>query len=190
MHRDLVPKPRVDVLQTQQPRLGEEEINHRHVNRGRTYQDQEEFPPDVVQRDGTGDEDDDLGCELVEHADRRALAAYLGGEDFGHVQVLRGIEAGAPEQDEEIDEEDGGALAGFVGAAGVDGLQRAFTDQRNEDTAGADEHEGPTTDFVDEEGGEDVAGEGGGRPEGEEEDGEVAGETELGEEDDGVVGDY
>lgn len=131
-----------------------------------------------------------MRCELVEHADRGALAAYVGGEDFGHVQVLRGIEAGAPEQDEEIDEEDGGALASFVGAAGVDGLQRAFADQRDEDTAGADEHEGAATDFVDKEGGEDVAGERGGGPEGEEEDGEVAGETEFGEEDNGVVSDY
>jgi hypothetical protein len=45
----------------------------------------------------------------------------IGREDLAHVEVLGGVEAGAPEEDEEVDEEDGGALADLVGTAGVDG---------------------------------------------------------------------
>lgn len=41
----------------------------------------------------------------------------IGREDLAHVEVLGGVEAGTPEEDEEVDEEDGG----LVGTARVDG---------------------------------------------------------------------
>ncbi len=41
----------------------------------------------------------------------------MGREDLAEVEVLGCVDAGAPEADEEEDEEDGGFLARGVGAA-------------------------------------------------------------------------
>lgn len=96
------------------------------------------------------------------------------GEDLAHIEILCCAKAGAPEKDEEVDEEDSCSLSGLVGAACVDGLEGAFADEGYEDATGADEHKLAPAKFVDKKCGEAVPGEGCCGPESQEEERHVA----------------
>ena len=150
VHHDRLAELRVDVLERPLARLREEEVDDGYVDCRRTNEHEEELVADVVQGDGASHEYNDLCGELVEHADRGALAPDFSREDLAHVEVLGRVEAGAPEEDEKVDEENGGALARFVGAARVDGLQGTFADEGDENAARSDEHELAPAEFVDE----------------------------------------
>ena len=69
------------------------------------------------------------------------------------------------------------------------GLQRRLADETDEDADQTGEEERSAPDFLDEEGAEDVTGEGGRDPEGGEEERHVAAHAEGDVEDDAVVGD-
>ncbi len=159
MHGDLFAKGDIDVFERALLGLGEEEEDVDPMDGGDADEDEEELPRDDVEGDGAGDQDDDAGRVQTDHADGHALGADVRREDLGQVQVLRGVHEGRPEEDEEEDEEDGGALARLVGGAEVLRLHGAFTGQRDEDAAEAGEEEDASADPVDEEGGENVAGE-------------------------------
>ena len=135
--------------------------------------DKEELPRDNLQRDRPGNKDNDTSHIQTHHTDGHTLAADVRREDLRQIQVLRGVNEGRPEEDEEEDEEDGGALPGHVVGAEVSGQHRAFADERNYNAADPGEHEGATTDPVDEEGCEDIAREGERYPERAEEEGHV-----------------
>ena len=59
--------------------------------------------------------------------------------------------------DEEVDEEDGSALAGSVVCAVESGLKDCFAYQGDKDAANADEHEASAAEAVNEESCDDVA---------------------------------
>lgn len=160
MDGDLFAEGDVDVLERALLGLGEEEEDVDPVDGGDADQDEEELPLDDFEGDGACDQDDDAGRVQADHADGHALRPDVRREDLGQVQVLRGVDEGRPEEDEEEDEEDGGPLARDVGGAEVLRLHGAFAGQRDEDAAQAGEEEDPSPDPVDEEGGENVAGEG------------------------------
>lgn len=174
VHRDSLAERSVDVFERFLFCLGEEEIDDRNVNSRRADEHEEELPRDVVQGNRSGDEDDNLRRELIEHAHGGTLTSDLGREDFAHVEILRGVEARAPEEDEEVDEEDGCLLAGLVRAAGIDGLQCTFAYEGDKNSAGANEHDLSATNLVDKKGREAVAGKGCSGPEGKEKKWKVA----------------
>ena len=119
----------IDVFQRSVTSLREEEVDDREVERRRTDEHEEELPADVVQGDGTSDNNDDLCGELVEHADSSSLSSDFGREDFAHIEVLSCVEARAPEEDEEVDEEDGRLLPSLICATSVHSLKSTFADK-------------------------------------------------------------
>jgi len=141
MHGDLLPKRDIDILQAPLLCLREEEIHIKPVDRRRDDEDQEELPADLVQRDRARHKQDYGGEVEADHADGHAGRPEVRGEDLAEVEVLRRVDAGAPEADEEEDEEDGGFLTRRVGAAEVFGLQGDFEDEADEDAGEAGEEE-------------------------------------------------
>lgn len=98
---------------------------------------EKELPPNIIQRNRPRNHNDHLRGKLIEHPYCRTLATNRIRENFCHVEILRSVEAGAPEDDEEEDKEDGGFLARGVGGPGVECLQKAFEEEADGETAGS-----------------------------------------------------
>ena len=82
-------------------------------------------------------------------------------EDLRDIEELRGVHEGRPEgRNEQEDEEDSSVLSGVVVGAEVGCLQGCFADECHEDAGQADKEEFAAAEFLNEEGAEDVAGEG------------------------------
>lgn len=110
-------------------------------------------------------------------------------EDLRDVEVLRRVDEGAPEEDEEEDQEYRGGEARFVSGIEVECLCDAFEDERHGEAAEPDEQEETASDAVDKEGCEYVAGEGECDPERRQEEGHKVGHAERSVQEDPVVGD-
>ena len=80
---DLLPKLHIDVFETAAFGFGTHEVNEDDVEEGRHDEDEEELPLDLVQADGTGDQDDDVGEVETHHAEGRTLTADVSWEDLG-----------------------------------------------------------------------------------------------------------
>jgi hypothetical protein len=171
--RHLFAKGKIDVFQRPLFGFREEEVDVQEMQSSRDDEDQEELPTDLVQCDGASDQKDDGSEVKPHHTNSHALTSDMCWEDFSQVQELTSVEECGPEKDEEEDEEDGGSLACDIVSAEERCLHRSLTTQGNHDSSETCEHERSATDLVNEEGGEDVAGEGGGDPEGREEEGHV-----------------
>jgi hypothetical protein len=118
LHRDRLPKLRIDVLQTPSLGLRAHEVHKHNMQCGRDDEDKEELPGYLIEGDWARNKEDDVGEVEAHHAETGALGADMGGEDFCDVEELGGVEEGTPEGcDEEEDEEDSGILAGAVVSA-------------------------------------------------------------------------
>ncbi len=155
--------------QTAALRLREHEVHDQQMEERRDDQHEEKLPCDLVERNGAGDQENDIREVQATHSNSHTLTANVCRENLGQIQELTGIHKGAPEGNEQEDEEDGGSLTSFVHGADKFGLKCYFADQGDHDATETNKHESAPADLFDEEGTEDVAREGRRNPAGNEE---------------------
>lgn len=72
----------IDILERSLLSLGEQKVDSEPIEERRNDEDEKEPPTDIVEGDGTRDENDDLCHVPSEHANRHTLATNVRWEDF------------------------------------------------------------------------------------------------------------